>query len=124
MLCQVMTYNKSSIQGECLMTTTGARLKECREYLKLSQDDIAKLIGSTPSYISLVENNRSKLSTDNLIKLLLRYNINLNYLLAGIGKPFNTINCENQKDKIIKNIFRMITKYMNENNIHDDFLIS
>ncbi|MBQ2612119.1 helix-turn-helix transcriptional regulator, partial [bacterium] len=57
------------------MTTTGIRLRKCREYLKISQEDIAKLIGSTPSYISLVENDKSKLSVENLVKLLLRYNI-------------------------------------------------
>ena len=93
------------------MTTTGARLKKCREYLNLSQDDIAKLIGSSSSYISLVENDKSKLSVENLIKLLLKYNINLNYLLAGIGQPFNLAEFKDIKKDIINDVEKLLVKY-------------
>ena len=93
------------------MPTMGARLKKYREYLKLSQDDIAKLIGSSAAYISLVENDRSKLSVENLIKLLLNYNINLNYLLAGIGIPFNAKEICGSNDEIISELEHIIIKY-------------
>ena len=93
------------------MTTTGIRLRKCREYLKISQDDIAKLFGSTASYISLVENDKSKLSVENLVKLLLRYNINLNYLLAGVGNPFNTGENEEIREKVLKEVDEILIKY-------------
>ena len=93
------------------MNNTGSRLKKYREYLKLSQDDVAKLLGSSSAYISLVENNRSKLSVENLVKLLLKYNINLNYLLAGIGQPFNTGEKQEIKQDFIKEIEKILMQY-------------
>lgn len=93
------------------MTTTGARLKKCREYLNLSQEDIAGLIGSSAAYISLVENNKSRLSVDNLVKLLLKYNINLNYLLAGIGSPFIPSASDDIKEKVLNEVNSILVKY-------------
>lgn len=40
----------------------GARLKDAREYLNLSQDEAAKAVGITRSAISLVESGQRKVS--------------------------------------------------------------
>lgn len=76
------------------MTTFGNRIKTIRTALGLSQEELANFLGATRSYISLIEKDKSKLSVENLVKLLLNKNVNLNFLLCGMGEPF--INkCEN-----------------------------
>lgn len=76
------------------MTTFGTRVKTIRTALNWSQEEFANFLGATRSYISLIEKDKSKLSVENLVKLLLNKNVNLNFLLCGIGEPF--INeCEN-----------------------------
>ena len=46
----------------------GAKLREAREYLGLSQDEVSKEIGLTRSAISLVENGQRKVSALELKK--------------------------------------------------------
>lgn len=70
------------------MTTMGKRIKTLRQELQLSQEKFGEIFGSTKAYISAIENDKSKLSVENLGKLLLDYNVNLNWLFAGIGTPF------------------------------------
>ena len=83
------------------MTTQGKRFKKIRQALGLSQDDFASFFDATKSYISLLENDKSKLSVDNLIKLLLNYNVNLNYLLGGIGDMFIPAQFEQVQDDLV-----------------------
>jgi transcriptional regulator with XRE-family HTH domain len=90
------------------MKTTGARLKAIRLSLGLSQEDIAELLETSKSYISLVETDKSKLSVENLIKLLLNYGINLNYLLAGIGQPILASQYEDVRTEILAEVERML----------------
>lgn len=70
------------------MVTTGQRIKLIRRELKLSQEQFGHILNSGKSYISAVENDKSKLSVENLVKLLVDYRVNLNYVLGGIGQPF------------------------------------
>ena len=67
--------------------TAGLRIKEIRKLLHLSQEALGEVLGSGKSYISAVENDKSKLSVESLVKLLVNYRVNINYILAGIGKP-------------------------------------
>ncbi len=83
------------------MTTFGNRLKTIRTALGLSQEEFGDFIGATRAYISLVEKDKSKLSVENLVKLLLNKNVDLNFLLCGKGQPFIN-NCENSH-ALIKN---------------------
>ena len=69
------------------MTTMGKRIKEIRKKLHLSQEELGEILGSGKSYISAVENDKSKLSVESLVKLLVNYQVNINYILGGVGKP-------------------------------------
>ena len=70
------------------MSSMGKRIKTIRQELRLSQEQFGQIFGAGKSYISSVENDKSKLSVDNLVKLLVDYNVSMNYVLGGIGKPF------------------------------------
>jgi transcriptional regulator with XRE-family HTH domain len=47
----------------------GAKLREAREYLELSQDEVARNVGLTRSAISLIENGQRKVDALELKKL-------------------------------------------------------
>ncbi len=72
------------------MSTIGQRIKEIRQELRLSQEQFGQIFCAGKSYISAVENDKSKLSVENLVKLLVDYNVSIDYILGGIGKPFIT----------------------------------
>lgn len=71
------------------MTTMGVRLKKIREALHLKQSELGAVFDCSYAFISAVENDKSKLSVENLIKLLVKYDVNINYVLAGKGEMFN-----------------------------------
>ena len=105
------------------MATMGQRTKKIRQELNLSQEQLGAQVGSGRAYISLVETDRSKMSLENIVKLSLTYNINLNYWLNGVGDIFNNV-CENSHvfiendspEKDIQNWGTRLTQILTENN--------
>lgn len=55
------------IEGKVL-ETIGERLKEAREYLNLSQNEISQVVGISRSAISLIESNQRKVDAIELAK--------------------------------------------------------
>lgn len=70
------------------MSTFGARLKDLRKYLRLSQEEFGLKIGLSKSGVSKCELNKSFMSEETLRSLVTSFHINLNYLVAGEGDPF------------------------------------
>jgi len=64
------------------------RLKKIRIELKLNQQQLADQLGVTQAAISATEKGKNNLTSETLYILLTKYNINLNYLIAGIGTMF------------------------------------
>lgn len=91
------------------MNTIGQRIKYIRQELKLSQEQFGQIFNSGKSYISAVENDKSKLSVENLVKLLVDYNVSINYLLGGVGEPFVS---QNHYDNTFEqNVVEVLKKY-------------
>lgn len=90
------------------MTTMGSRIKEIRAILKMSQEEFGLLFNSGKSYISAVENDKSKLSVENLTKLLLHFHVNVNYILGGIGTPILKNPNIGLKDEILNEVHLML----------------
>lgn len=67
----------------------GQRLQKIRKKLQLSQEDISAQIGISYRAYSSYERGDRKPPIDFLELLAKKYNINLNYLIAGIGSEFN-----------------------------------
>lgn len=84
------------------MVTEGERIRLIRDALKLSQKALGKILSLHPSFISAAENNNKFLSREKLIYLLVNYNVNINYILAGKGEMFLTDNSEQPSDKLRK----------------------
>ncbi len=70
------------------MENIGIRFKNVRKLLKKSQDELAIELGITKQAISNIENSKSLPGLLLLSKLLIDYDINLNYIIAGIGDIF------------------------------------
>ena len=78
------------------MNSEGKRIRLIRQKLDLTQQEFAKALGVNPSFISGVESDNKFLSREKLHYLLVTYNVNINYILAGIGTPF--INAPKDED--------------------------
>ena len=90
------------------MSTQGKRTKEIRLQLNLTQEDMGRIFNTSKSYISLVERDRCNFTVSQLVKLLLDYNVDLNYLLGGIGSPF----IHSESIKLRKDILSDIEKIL------------
>jgi transcriptional regulator with XRE-family HTH domain len=66
----------------------GFRLKEARFQLKLSQKDFGKKMGITGSFISEIEKGKKYPGMAVLKNLGKIYNISMDYLINGKGRPF------------------------------------
>ena len=97
------------------METQGERIKKIRLQLNMQQDKFGEGIGVTKQFISNIERDIGFLSSDKLTNLLLNYNVNINYLLAGIGEMFlNSYELDEAKleNKIQEVVLKMKEKGM------------
>ena len=92
------------------MTSMGARIKEIRKKLQLSQEAMGEILGSGKSYISAVENDKSKLSIESLVKLLVNHQVNINYILAGVGNPILAPKFEDVEDVMEAKVMAILKK--------------
>jgi transcriptional regulator with XRE-family HTH domain len=90
--------------------TQGQRLKKIRKMLELSQDTLGAKLNVSKQYISNLEADRNLLNNEKLVSLLIDFNVNLNYLLGGIGEPFNPAQFEDVKDEILKEVEEMLKR--------------
>lgn len=72
------------------MENIGIRIKKIRKILNKSQEGLALELGLTKQAISNIETSKSLPSMAFLSKLLLDYDVNLNFIVCGIGEIFMT----------------------------------
>jgi len=99
----------------------GARLIILRKILDINQSEMAMVMGCTQGTVSLYEKDGTTMSVKCLSPLRKAYNVNLDWLLHGVGEMFmsdtyNQQSTENQppvevknkkKDKLLKEIYRL-----------------
>ncbi len=61
----------------------GKRIRQKREALKLTQDDLAKNLGLTSQYISIIEQDKRSPSLSALLKLAEELGVTIDYLVSG-----------------------------------------
>ena len=67
------------------------RIKEFRQAMSVQQGDFASSLGVLQQQLSKYERGENKPSVDFLIKLVEKYNVNLNWLLTGQGRMFENV---------------------------------
>ena len=63
------------------------RLKDLREDADKSQEEIAKIIGTSQSYYAQYENGKRAIPFDRMVTLAKYYNISLDYLAGLVDTP-------------------------------------
>ena len=91
------------------MNTQGERVKKVRQALGLSQDEFGSILGIKKQFVSRIENDKDVfLNNDKLVTLLLNSNVNINYILGGIGEMFIKQQPANLKDEIKQAVREML----------------
>lgn len=86
----------------------GERLQKIRKKLQLSQEDISTQIGISYRAYSSYEREDRKPPIDFLEKLACQYNINLNYLIAGIGNEFIAQQFDTAKESLRLEVLQIL----------------
>jgi transcriptional regulator with XRE-family HTH domain len=93
----------------------GQRIKEFRERKKLTQDNLAELVGIDPKHLSRIENGRNFPSLETLEKLVENLNINFQDLFRVDyveSREFMTnlicAEIKNLSDEKLKFIYKMV----------------
>lgn len=63
------------------------RLKDLREDADKSQEEIAKIIGTSQSYYAQYENGKRAIPFDRVVALAKYYNVSLDYIAGFINIP-------------------------------------
>jgi len=66
-----------------VLTEVGLRLKAEREYLGLTQADLAKRVGVDPSYIAHLENGRKSFNLDMLVHVCWHLDVEPQEVIGG-----------------------------------------
>ena len=66
------------------------RFKEFRNKIRYSQTELAKKIGVSSAFISLIENGNSNPSIESLSKIAKAFDLNISWLLTGEGEMLIT----------------------------------
>ena len=69
------------LSGETV--SLGQRVKESREKLKITQQELAQALGVTPQHISAIEQDKRALSLALLPKLANELGVSIDYLVSG-----------------------------------------
>lgn len=69
------------------MSILGCRLRQARKYKGLTQDNAAKIIGTTYQTISNYERGTRDPDTETLVKLANLYNTSIDYLVGNTDDP-------------------------------------
>ena len=92
------------------MDKIGFRFKTIRKILNKSQEQLASELHVSKQAISNIENSKSLPSIALLSKLLIDYNVNINFLLSGNGDTF--VNSNNSETSIKDSIIQEVEKYL------------
>lgn len=99
------------------MPDYGKKLKEIRQHLSLTQDEMAKKLGLASRAYSAYERNENKPPLSMLDMIHLNFDINLNWFISDRGNMLATPqNTSADKDEIIKIVEDYLAKRDNELN--------
>ena len=92
------------------MKNIGNRIKLLRKHLGKSQDELAKILGVTKQAISNMENSKSTPSPQVLYKIHTELDVNLNYIITGLGELYtSTKGTETLKNTIMKEVEALLS---------------
>ena len=97
--------------------STGLRIKKVRQLLNLSQQELADKLSITKQAISNIETGKSSAGLNLLSKLLIDYNVNLNYVIGGVGDIFLADGNSEFNNSVKNSILKEVEKMLDERGI-------
>lgn len=92
------------------MKNLGSRIKLLRKHLGKSQEEFANVLGLTKQAISNMENSKSAPSPAVLYKLHTEFDVNLNYIITGLGDLYSSSKGANAlKETLLKEFEAMLS---------------
>lgn len=70
------------------MSTIAERFKEIRKEKRITQAEYAEVLGISRQVVANTEAGNNNPAIDTINKLITEFNVNANWLIAGIGEPF------------------------------------
>ena len=96
----------------------GERLREARNKIGYSQEEVARRIDLDRTTIGKYENDASLPSTDILIKLIEIYCEDANYILYG--KEMKVMNISRVPKNCMRDIYMLLSEYLIEDYAHNE----
>lgn len=98
------------------MENIGIRIKNIRKLLNKSQEQLAAELNLTKQAISNIETSKSLPSMALMSKLLVDYDVNLNYVVSGMGDIFLTN--EKTYKTLRKSLIKEVEQFLDSRGIH------
>lgn len=83
----------------------GQRFKEIRKELKMSQEELAKSLTLSRTFVAQIETEIRQPSIRTLSDVCRIYNVNKDWLESGEGNMFNELSWEDEVASIVANLF-------------------
>lgn len=93
------------------MDTISERLKFIRIEKRFTQSELADLLQIKRQTIANIESGNNNPSIDFISKLIKHLNVNANWLIAGVGKPFNPPKFEDVEDELTLKVESLLKKH-------------
>lgn len=93
------------------METISERLKYIRIEKRFTQAELAELLQIKRQTIANIESGNNNPSIDFISKLIENLNVNANWLIAGVGKPFNPPKFEDVEDELTLKVESLLKKH-------------
>lgn len=90
----------------------GVRLQMLRKRLKLSQEELSTQTGISYRAYTSYERGDRKPALEFLESLMKKFNVNLNFLIGGVGEMFNET--AQQNEQLEKIVAQIVDKKMKE----------
>ena len=87
----------------------GKRIREQRNKLDLTQENVSDKLGITPSFYSHIENGSRNVSLDTVIKLSDFFGVSIDYIIRGTNHV-DTV----PQDKYLRKIIHRVTEFSNK----------
>ena len=93
----------------------GKRLKEVRKGKGLTQDNVAELLNTAPSYLSDIERGVKTPSLNTFVQLLIVLEVSADYILQGSvdsGKEYTYTDINNKLDRLTPKQRQFVAKFI------------
>lgn len=104
------------------MTTVNERIRQLRQYHKLTQKQFSQKLGISREHLCRIESSKEKPSEQTLLLILALFNINTSWLFDGLGEMTNN-SCDETSPELLSKSIKDITNTIKISNYNQSSMI-